>query len=164
MLLVPPLAEVEHFVQALRLIKQLAFVNQQAGVTRPILNGIDDLVERNNLIPEIRVEDPQRQKSTRQLSRNRNLEIGDVIRRGRLARYDDRSVVIANRSAMRKKSVLLVNVRVSMKADRGDIVRATHRFLVESLNVFEKVLEIQIPSVQFVRREAIEHERVVGIR
>jgi hypothetical protein len=51
-----------------------------------------------------------------------------------------------------------------MKADRGNIVSAAHRFLVQSLNVFEKVFEVQIPSVQFVRREAIEHERVIGIR
>jgi hypothetical protein len=65
---------------------------------------------------------------------------------------------------MRKQRVLLMNVCVSMKADGGDVVRSAHRFLVQSLNVFEKVFKVQIPSVQFVRCQPIKHERVVGIR
>src|ERR1051325_2489273 len=76
--LMPPLTEVKNFVQTLRLVKKLTLVNQQARIAGTVQHGVNDLVERHDFILEIRIEDSEGKKSTRQLSRNRNFEIGYV--------------------------------------------------------------------------------------
>src|SRR5215475_979695 len=164
MLLVPPLAEVENLVQTFRLVKKLSLVNQQARVTGSVLHRLDDLVEGNDLIREFGVENSQRQKRAGQLSRNRNLQLRNVCRRRRMPRHHDWAVVIANRSAVRQQRILVVNVRVGVKADGGNVVRAAHRLLVQRLNVFEKMLKVKSARVQLVCRQTIEHERIIGIR
>ncbi len=65
---------------------------------------------------------------------------------------------------MRQQSVFVGDIRVSMKTDRGYVVRSFAGFFIQGLNVFEHVLEFQIAGIDFVRRQRVEHESVVGIR
>src|SRR4051794_39372908 len=73
---VPPLAQVEHFVQTMSLIKELTFMNQKAGVALSFNDCCDDLIERHNLVFEVRLKDAQSQKRAGQSARDGNLEIG----------------------------------------------------------------------------------------
>src|ERR1041385_1150335 len=164
MLLVPPLPQIQNFVQPLRLVKKLSLVNQQPGVAASILYRVDNFVEGNDFIAELRIKNSQRQKRARQLSGNRNLQLRNICGRQGMPRHHDWTIVVANRSAVRQQRILVVNVRVRVKADGSDVVCATHRFLVERLNIFEKMLKVQLTRVQLVRRQTVEHERVIGIR
>ena len=51
-----------------------------------------------------------------------------------------------------------------MKANRRYIVGAFPGFLVQGLNVFENVLEFNVAGLEFVSRQSVEHESVVGVR
>ena len=64
---------------------------------------------------------------------------------------------------MRQQRVLVRDVRVGMKANRGDIVSFLVGRFVQGLNVFQNVLEFEIAGFNLVRREPVEHEGVVRI-
>src|SRR4051812_40814584 len=68
---VPPLTEVEHFMQPVSLIKELALMNQKTGVALSIDDGLDDLIEGHDLVLEIGFEDAQCEERAGQRSRNR---------------------------------------------------------------------------------------------
>ena len=72
---VPPLAEVENFVQTEIVIEKLALVNQQAGVASTLRDCFDDLIERHDFVFEIRIEDVQREKGAGQRTGDRNLHV-----------------------------------------------------------------------------------------
>ena len=71
----PPLAEVQHFVQSETVIEELPFVNQKPGVASAFVYGFDDLIERNDFVAEVRCVQAQREKCARQHTRDRNREI-----------------------------------------------------------------------------------------
>src|SRR5258706_15262932 len=52
---VPPLAEIQNLAQAECLIEELSFVNQQAGIATLFGAGVDDLVEGNDFVLEVRL-------------------------------------------------------------------------------------------------------------
>src|SRR6185369_6001340 len=83
-LLVPPLAQVEHFVEPLRLVKKLSLMNQQPGVAVSLLNSFDNLVERNDYEPEVRIENSEGQEGAREFPWNSDFKIRNIIRRQRL--------------------------------------------------------------------------------
>jgi hypothetical protein len=74
-----------------------------------------------------------------------------------------RSRILSPIAVPGQQRVFVVNVRVSVKADGGHVVCAAHGFFVQRLNVFEQMFEAQIACVEFVRRQAVKHECVVGI-
>ena len=51
-----------------------------------------------------------------------------------------------------------------MKGDRGDVVDAFPRFLIQGLDVAESVRETQAGSAHLMRRQSIKHEGIVGVR
>ncbi len=61
-MVMPPFAEVENFVQAQVVVKQLAFVNQQSGVTVSFNDRVNDLIKGHDFVIEIRIVKSQRQK------------------------------------------------------------------------------------------------------
>src|SRR5947208_4781910 len=67
---VPPLAEVENFVQTEIVIEKLALMNQQAGVASTFDDGFNDLIERHDFVFEIRIEDAQCEKGAGQCTRH----------------------------------------------------------------------------------------------
>src|SRR6201999_4361936 len=97
---VPPLAQIQHFVEPLRLVEELSLVNQESGVAPAALHRVDDFVERHDLVLKLGIEYSQRQKSASQLAGDGDLQTRDVVRRQLLPRHDDRAVIIANRSAV----------------------------------------------------------------
>ena len=65
---------------------------------------------------------------------------------------------------MRQQRVFIGDVRVSMKADRSYIVSSFARFFIQCLNILERVLKFQAAGFELVRRQTLEHERIVGVR
>src|SRR2546423_10054 len=111
----PPLAKIQYLVQTKVLIEELPFVNQQAGIARPFVHCLDDLVERNDFIFEVWRVNAQRQKSAGQSAGH-----GDrKVREGRwielLIGDHDRTIVVTDRSPVRQQRVLVGDVRVSVK-------------------------------------------------
>ena len=80
-----------------------------------------------------------------------------------LARDDDRAVAVAHARAVREDHVVLLDVRVGVQRDRGDLELAVHRPLVQRLDVVQDVLELEPARVDDTRGEAPEHERVVRV-
>src|SRR5580765_904752 len=98
--LVPPLAEIEHFMQPEIVIEKLAFMNQQAGVAAAFGHRFDDLIEGNDLVLKIWGEETERQKRAGQGPRYRDPEIHQVSRIEFPIGHDYRAIVVANRCAM----------------------------------------------------------------
>ena len=71
--------------------------------------------------------------------------LGYIFRLWRLARNQDRSIVISDRSAVRQHAYLSCDVGISVKADGGDIVGSAHGFFIQRLNVFENMSEVEVP-------------------
>ena len=127
----PPFAEIEHFVQTQLFVEKLAFVDQKPGVDLAFLNGVDDLVERDDDVFEIRIVNSQCEKRARQLARNRDLHIADLVGASRLFRDDDRAVFVADARTVRQQSVFVGDIRVGVKRDRGHVEDAVFRVFVE---------------------------------
>ena len=51
-----------------------------------------------------------------------------------------------------------------MKADGRHIISSAPRHLVEALNIFEHMRELNVARVELVRGERVEHECIVGVR
>ena len=65
---------------------------------------------------------------------------------------------------MRQQRVLVRDVSVSMKADRGYVVGSFACFFIQRLDVLERVFKFQIAGSDLVRCQSVEHKRIVGIR
>ena len=76
----PPLAEVDELPQALLLVGELAFVNQQPRLDLAVAHGLEDLVKRHHDVLHVGLVEPQREKRGRQRARNRHR---DAVERGR---------------------------------------------------------------------------------
>ena len=158
----PPLAEVDDLLQALVLIRQLPFVDEQPGLGLAIEDGLLNLVERNHDVLEVGLVEPQRQVRGRQRPRNRDAAPLDGRRSAGL-RDDDRAVVVAHAGAVRQQRVLVGEVRVGVKRDGGDFVRAVERGAIQRLDVGQHLLDDEPAGIDGAARQAEEHERIVGI-
>ena len=64
---------------------------------------------------------------------------------------------------MRQQCVLVRNVGIGVKTDRSYVINSLASFFIQHLNVFKHVLEVQIARVDLVRRQRVEHKRVIGV-
>ena len=64
---------------------------------------------------------------------------------------------------MRQQRVLVGDVSVGMKADRRDVVGSFASFFIQRLNIFQLMLEFQVAGFDLVRRQGVEHKRVIRI-
>ena len=48
-----------------------------------------------------------------------------------------------------------------MRVVRGDVIRAFTRFFIQGLDVLERVFEFNVAGLDLIRRQSVEHERVV---
>src|ERR1044072_1994520 len=160
----PPFAQVQDLMQSERLVKQLAFMDQQPGITLPALHRLNNLVERDDFILKVRIVDSERQKRAGKRSRYGDFEVGYIAGRRRLARYQNRPVVVSYRSAVGKQQVLIRDVGVGVETDGRDVVGFTKRFFFQRLDVFENVSEVKVSGIEFVSSQPIKHERVVRVR
>ena len=65
----PPLAEVENFMETQFTVRELAFVNEQTGVVFPFPNLVEDLVERYDMVLNLRFEETQGEEGRRDLQK-----------------------------------------------------------------------------------------------
>ena len=78
-------------------------------------------------------------------------------------RHDHRAIAFANAPAASHQGVLILDVGIRVKRDRGDIVNAFAGFLVQGLAIAERVREAQARGAALVSRQAVKHVRIVGI-
>ena len=62
-----------------------------------------------------------------------------------------------------KDPVAVGEIRVGVRAHRGDLKFAAERALVQGLDVFEMMADLTARDLHLARREAVEHVSVVGI-
>ena len=68
----PPLAEIDDLPQSFVGVRQLPFMNQQAGGHLSAVHFLLNLIERHHDVPDVRIEQPQRQKRGRQFTGHRH--------------------------------------------------------------------------------------------
>ena len=60
--------------------------------------------------------------------------------------------------------VLVLNIWISVKRNRGHVVHAFPRLLVQRFDIAKRMRKAQSRDAHFVGRQTIEHERIIGIR
>ena len=144
-------------------VRQLPFVDQQPRLRLAVENRLADFVERHDDVLEVRLVDAQRQVGGGQRAGDGDPRALD-LRRTILARHDDRTVLVAHARAVRQQRVLVDEMRVGVKRHRRHLVAPLERRPVQRLDVREHLVDDDAAGVDVVARQAIEHERVVGIR
>jgi hypothetical protein len=81
-----------------------------------------------------------------------------------LARHDDRTVAIAHARTVRQQDVAVGEMRVRVKRDGADLVAALERRAIQRFDVAEDVLDLDVAGRHLAAGQAVEHERVVGVR
>src|SRR5262249_9196740 len=76
----------------------------------------------------------------------------------------DRPIAIAHARAVGQEDVAVGQMRVGVKRNRADLVRAFEGGTVQRLDVRQHVLEFVPVRRHGAARQAVEHERVVRIR
>ena len=160
----PPLAEVEHLLQPLVGIRQLTLVDDEADVGVARLHLVEDLVERHLPVTEVADRHAEHEERRRHASGHRDLEVGEVVQRERLARNDDGAVAGAHARAVRQEDVAVLNEGVGVKGDRRRLQAPFERPLVQRLDVAEHMLELEAARVDAAGGKPPEHEGVVGVR
>ena len=159
----PPLAEVEHLVQADVGERQLALVDQQAVVGPAGRDLVRDLLERQLAVGKVAEHEPERQECGRHRARHDDLLAAQVVDGRGLAADDDRAVAGADARAVGEQRVVLLHERVGGERDRGDLEARGARPLVERLDIRQNLLERESARIDEIRRQRPEHEGVIGI-
>ena len=115
---------------------------------------------RNGELAEHEAESEER---GRQRAGDDDLAPGEVVDVDRLARDEDRPVARADRGAVRKQGVVVLDERVRGERDRGHLEARGARPLIQRLDVREHLLEAESARVDEIRRQRPVHERVVGV-
>src|ERR1044071_5964248 len=102
----PPLAQVEDFAQTVILVKELSLMNEQTGINSFFNHGLNDLIEWNDFVFEVRRVNAQGEKCTGQSARDGNRDPRNIGRAQLFGGNKDWPVVVANRSAVRQQRVL----------------------------------------------------------
>ena len=159
----PPLAQVEHLVQAEVRERELPLVDQEAVVGAAGSNLVRDLLEGQLAKRDLAEREPERQERRCHGPRHDDLLAAQIVERRRLTGNDDRAVPRADARSVRKKNVVLLNERIGSERDRGDLEPGRARPLVQGLDIGEYLLEDEAPPVDEVGRQRPVHERVVGV-
>ena len=159
----PPLAEIDDLLQALFGVRHLSFVDQQARRELAGVHPLLNLVERHDDVLDRRVEQPQRQKCRRQFARAPRPARPSSDDGPSCLRDDHRAVAVAHARAVRQQHVAIGQMRVGVERDRRDLVLAVECGAVERLDVRQHVFELEPWRGDPAARQAVEHERVIGI-
>ena len=162
-LFLPPHAQVEHLVQGEAREGELALVDDQAHVGSALLHLVEDPVEGHHPGAHLRREEPQGQEGRGEGAGHGHLEIGDAGGRKRLARHEQRPVAVADAAPAGHERVLVGHVGIGVEGNRGDLVPARARALVQGLDVHELVLDVEVARGHLPLGEAVEHEGVVAV-
>ncbi|CAN5808597.1 hypothetical protein BH20ACT14_BH20ACT14_18360 [soil metagenome] len=159
----PPLAEVEHFCEAVILERELTFVDQEACMRSTGRDLLWNLVEGELPEAEVAEDEPQREERRRHRPRHDDLELRKLFAGERATCDHDRPVPGADACPVRKERVVLLHERIRGERERGHLEPPRSRPLVQRLDVGEYLLELVAPRFDPIARERPEHERVVGI-
>src|SRR6059058_1697585 len=117
-LLVPPLAHIDPQVETAVAVRELSFVDQEAGVRPPRRYVILDLIERDDDVPCGGLIELERQEGGRELARYRHERASPRrqgaagVGRSRSARHDAGPVAVADARAVREQRVPVGEVRI----------------------------------------------------
>ena len=159
----PPLAEVDDLPEALLGVGQLPLVNEQPGVRLAVEDHLLDLVERHDGELEARLVQPQRQVRRGERAWYRDPRSFDPCHAA-FPRDHDRPIVVAHAGAVGQQRVLVEQVGVRVKRDRRHFVPSFERGPIQGLDVRQNLIDNEAVGIDGAAREAVEHERVVGIR
>jgi hypothetical protein len=163
----PPDTEISGEDEALVLIGELAFVNDEADIGAVFANGLEDLVERDDEAVEfgggLAEEKLEREKGTGHGAGDGDAEAGD-FGGGKLAFGDEHgAIAIAHAGTAGEKGVLVANVSIGMDADGADVEFAASGAFVEGLDVLEDVFEL-VWGWDELAGEGVKHEGIIRIR
>ena len=143
---------------------QLGFMDDQPGVHSALPDGVGDLVEGRDDRFEIRLVE-----FAGQIRGGHRTGDGDALALEFLGLHgpggdDHGAVAIADAGAAGHEHVLVGDVRIGMIGDGAEIVLAFHGLAVQRLDVLQHVAKGDSRRAHLLRRQAIKHEGVVGIR
>ena len=160
----PPLAQVEHLVQSVLLVGELALVDHETGVGAPRRDLVEDPVERQLAVGELPEREAEGEERRRHPAGDDDLGVAQLVEHERLACDEDGPVAGADARAVRQQRVAVLDEGIRVQRDRCRFQPALERPLVQRLDVLEHLLEAKAARVDRTRRERPEHEGVVGIR
>src|SRR5439155_25631857 len=102
-------AEVENFLKAIALERELALVDQKPGVSTARCDLLRDLVEGELAVPELAEHEAEREERRGHRPRHDDLELGEVRPRELVARDDDGAVPGADARALREQRIVLLD-------------------------------------------------------
>ena len=150
-------------MQAVGLVGELAFVDDEAGVGAARGDLVQDPVERQLAVRELAEREPSGEEGGRHPPGHDDLCEAQLLEAERLARDEDGPVAGADAGAVRQQRVAVLHERVRVQRDRGHLETADERPLVQGLDVLQHLLELEAARVDRAGRDRPEHERVVGI-
>ena len=77
--------------------------------------------------------------------------------------YDHRAITVSDAAAAGQQSVVILNIRIGVKRDRGDVVDALHGPAVQRFNITERMREAQSGHANLVGGESVKHECIIGV-
>src|ERR1700719_4363255 len=118
-------------------------MNDESGFVLAFEHLRDDLVKRDDLHFDAGCEELQGQVGGGEFSWNGDALLLDLALREGARRDDHGPVAVSNAAAATQKSIMVLDVWVRVKRDRGYVVDAFLRFAVEGLDVAEGVRKMQ---------------------
>src|SRR5271169_934720 len=138
----PPPAKIDYAVQSGFVIRELGFVDDEAGFVFAFENLRDDLVEGDNFHLNAGREQFESQVSGGELPWHRNFLLLNVIRCKGPGGNEHGTITVAHAAAARHQRVFFLNVREGMERNRGYIVNAFLRLAIQRLDVTKGMAEL----------------------
>ena len=121
-------------------------------------------IERNGYRLNLRIKNLERQIRRGQRARNSHANAAQVVHVQHAAGDDHGTVALAHAAAATHQRVVLLQIRIGMKADGRHVVEGLFAgAAVQGLDVAERVGKAVAGHTNLVGRQAIKHEGIVGI-
>ncbi len=138
-------------------------MDQQTCVYHLVLHRFQNFIERRHYCLEVRLMQFKRQVRRRFQSRNRDALSGNFTCLHRVVRNYYWPVVLAKTRTAIEQHVFVAQPWVCREAQCRHIVFFRQRRFVQGLNIVEHVRVLVSGRVQLVRRQCVEHERIIGV-
>src|SRR5215469_6917903 len=145
-------------------VRKLSFVNDQTCLKLPVDYFGDDLIEGNDFRDGIWCVQLQRKVCSGHRSRNSDLDLMEVFGRQASRRNHHRTVTLAYTAAAGHQRIVVLNIRIRVKRNGGNVVEALQRLAIERLDVAKGMSELHARHAHLVGGHAIKHECVIGVR
>ena len=160
----PPFPEIHNAMQPGLVISELPLVNDQPSLMFAFEHLRNNHVEGNHFHFHARSKKLQRQISRSQRARHGNALLLDFALRERTRGNNHRPVAIPHTASASHERVLVLNIRISMKRNRRDVVNPLACLLIQRFNVAECVAESQAWRAYLAGSQSVKHKCVIGVR